>query len=304
MNRMMLGFIVVAGLACTRLGAAQAADSAPPAPAVTVSGAVTGLQAWNGAVTGGQVDWSSATITGTVKRQFVPAFSASLTLTYNDEYWGFASSTADVIPSFWGRLQRPAVGLNFGLALSPTILLGIGPSAEWPAAPGVDADDALTYGATFSALKVFSPKFVLGAGVNTFRQFYNVKNSPFVIINWKLTDRLKIANAFPAGPEGGAGVELRYAPDKRWEFAGGGVWRSSRFRLADDGPYARQVGEMSCIPLFGRATRNLGAKTRVDLYAGALVNGSLKVKDDDGRDIENETWGTSPALALTLSQKF
>ena len=308
MNRMPLRTALALCLACATAPLARAADSTATASPVTVTGAVTGIFSPMSDLGDGQAEWSAVTLSGNVKRQFVPAFSAGLALAYHEEYWAFRSPSG--ASSYWGEFVRPSVALNFTLALSRTVVLGLSPGAEWPSAPQATAADAFTYGAVFSALKVFSPKFVFGGGVSAYRQFYNVKTSPFVIINWRLTDRLRIANALPAGPEGGAGVELRYAPDARWEFAAGGVSRGARFRLAPTvygaaaGQTAREIGETQTIPLFARVSRSIGERTKADLYAGGLFRGSLRVKDSGGHDIESAEWGPAPAFALTLSGKF
>src|SRR6185503_3513537 len=204
----------------------------------------------------------------------------------------------------WGRLQRQGVGLNLSLAFSPTVVVGVTPSVEWALESGANRDDALTYGGVVSMLKVFSPKLVLGAGAKVLRQFYSVKTSPFVIVNWQLTEKLRIANAISSGPLGGGGIELRYTPNERWEFAGGGVQRSDRFRLANGGLYPGEVAEVGSMPLFARASRSLDAKSRIDLYAGALINGSVKIKDSDGNDIATDDREIAPTVALTLSRKF
>jgi hypothetical protein len=298
-------FVAAAAGLVTLAATSAGAQSAPAAPAVTANGAVTGLRAFSSDMgEGGSAEWNDVTVSANVKRQFVPAFSAGLALSYDRQDWSFDPAATFGGAAPWGVLQRPGVGLSLSLALSPSVLTGITTSAEWAAAEGVSASDALTYGVTVSALKVFSPKFVLGGGAKVFRQFYSVKTSPFVIVNWQLNDKLRIANAIPAGPEGGAGVELRYVPAKDWEVAAGGVWRSDRFRLKDIGPYARDIGEASSIPLLARLSRNVDAKTRIDLYAGALVNGTLKVKDGDGHELGSEKWGPAPALALTVSRKL
>ena len=283
---------------------AQAADSTATAPAVTVTGAVTGIFSPMSDLGDSEVEWSAVTISGGIKRQFVPAFSASIALGYHEEYWSFRSSAGGAASSYWGQLQRPSVGISMNLALSPTVVIGLGSGAEWPGASDLGSSEALTYGGRVSALKVFSPKFVLGGGVNAYRQFYNVKVSPFLIINWWLTDKLRIANALPAGPQGGAGVELRYAPNAQWELAGGGVSRSARFRLSNTGPFAGQIGEWSTIPMFARASRSIGESTKVDLYAGGLFRGTLRVKDSAGDEFESAEWGPAPAFALTISGKF
>ena len=69
-------------------------------------------------------------------------------------------------------------------------------------------------------------------------------------------------------------------------------------------PFAGQIGEWSTIPLFARASRSIGESTKVDLYAGGLFRGTLRVKDSAGNEIESAEWGPAPAFALTISGKF
>jgi hypothetical protein len=183
------------------------------------------------------------------------------------------------------------------------VLVIVSPSVDGPQETDADIGDALIYGAVVSAVKVVSPGRVVGLGASVYRQFYSVKVSPFVVVNWKLSDRLKLANALPAGPEGGAGVELRYQMSKVWESAAGGVYRSDRSRLGKTGRYAGDVGETSFIPLFVRLTRRLGARSSVDIYGGALLNGRIRIKTSGGDEIVSDDFSTAPAVAVTLSIK-
>jgi hypothetical protein len=276
-----------------------------PPGTVTVSGAVTGIHQFAGDLgQGGDVQWSSAMISGNVTRQFVPAFAAGLALRCDYQDWRFGSPATFDGKAHWQRLQRPGASLNLSLALSRTLVVGASPMVEWACDTRAKPGDALTYGAVLSAAKVFSPRFTLGAGASVSRQFYSVKRTPFIIVNWKLTDRLRIANAVPAGPLGGAGVELCYAPVPDWELAGGGVWRSDRWRLEKQGSSAGHVGETSFIPLLTRLSRKLGPKARLDLYAGASTDNRLTVKDSDGREIAHHHYGVVPAISATLSGRF
>jgi hypothetical protein len=130
-----------------------------------------------------------------------------------------------------------------------------------------------------------------------------VKVSPFLIINWKWSDRFKIANALPAGPEGGAGIEARWTLTPDWELAGGGVIRSDRYRLASDAPYAGLIGETANIPMFARASRKLGAHWKTDFYAGVLAKGRLRIKDSDGNEVAHTEYPLAPALAISVTFK-
>lgn len=276
-----------------------------PPGTVTVSSAVTGSHQFPGDLrTGGDVQWSGVMISGSVTRQFVPAFAAGLTLRCDYQDWRFGSPAAFGGRAPWQRLQRPGASLNLSLALSRTLVVGVSPMAEWACDTRANTADAMIYGAVLSTARVFSPGFTLGAGASVSRQFYSVKSTPFIIVNWKLTDRLRIANAAPAGPLGGAGVELRYALTRDWEVAGGGVSRSDRWRLEEHGSSAANVGETSVIPLVTRLSRKLGPKARIDCYAGALTGNRLTVKDADGREISHHHYGVVPTISATLSGRF
>ncbi len=295
---------VLCCIACIAAAAHSASAQGNPPGTVTVSAAVTGIRTFDaGLGQGGQMRWSSSAISGSVTRQLVPAFAAGISLRYASEEWLFDSpATFEGMPP-WRDLRRAGVGLNLSLALSRTLLVGLSPAVEWANDARADAADGLTYGAVVSAVKVFRPDLTLGTGASIHRRFYSVKVSPFVVVNWKLNEYLRIANTLSAGPEGGAGVELRwtFAPD--WELAGGGVTKSDRYRLAPAGPYAGDIGETSSIPLFARLSRKLGPLFKADLYLGSMAQGRLKIKDSGGREIASDDYRIAPAIAATISFK-
>jgi hypothetical protein len=298
-----LAFVVSVAAGFVTVPVARA-QGTPPGT-VTVSSAVTGIHQFAGDLEqGGDVQWSNAMISGSVTRQFVPAFAAGVSLRYDYEDWRIGSPAAFGGKAPWQQLQRPGASLNLSLALSGTLVVSVSPTLEWAYDSRADMTNACIYGTVLSVARVFSPRLTLGAGASTSRQFYSVKTTPFVIVNWKITDRIRFANAAPGGPLGGAGVELRYVPTPEWELAGGGVWRSDRWRLEEHGASAGNVGETSFIPMFARLSRKLGPKVKLDLYAGALANNRLTVKDSDGHEIAHDDYGIVPAISATLSGKF
>ena len=305
MGRVMTTLLTAAVIAVLSLDASPAQPQGKPPGTMSGSFAVSGIgQSQGDLAAGGDVEQGTFLVTGTLTRQFVPAFWAGITARYSTEAWDFGSPAAFGGRSPWEHLQRPGVAVNLNLALSKSFVIGVSPGVEWPSEPGASPDDALIYGAVVSAFKVFGPDRVLGLGASVYQQFYSVKTSPFLIVNWKLAERWRIANALAAGPEGGAGVELRYTVDPAWELAAGGVYRGDRYRLDEQGPFPGAVGETSSIPLFARASRKLGAAAKLDLYAGAMTFGQLRVKDDDGRELAADDVDPAAALAATLSWKF
>ena len=127
---------------------------------------------------------------------------------------------------------------------------------------------------------------------------------PFVIVNWQINDKWKLTNPFRAGPAGGAGLELAYAIDDDWDLAGGGTYRDYRLRLKNSGPNANGIGQNQGIPLYARLTRKLGATGRLDLYAGATVAGTLKLRDPNGNTLVSSDYKAAPFVALTLAGQF
>ncbi len=297
--------LVVALLPIAALTPRAAPAQGQPPGTVSGSAAVTAFHQFLGDLEGGgDVAWSSLTLHAGVTRQLVPAVAAGVALRYDVEEWRLGSGGALGPRAPWGRLQRPGASVTLSLALSRTLLVALSPGVEWAFDRGAGAADAFTYGAVASAAKAWTSRFTLGAGASAYRQFYSVKVSPFVIVNWRLTDRLRVANAPGTSPEGGAGVELRYALTPDWELAAGGVYRSDRFRLAARGTGPGGVGEPGSIPLLARVSRRLGARSRLDLYAGALTRGRLTLKDADGHELARPEYGAAPAVALTLARRF
>jgi hypothetical protein len=272
---------------------------------VTTSMSITGLNQFDADLDrGGAFHWGGVQVGASVTRQFTPAFAAGLSLRYDYQDWKWDNPAAFGGSAPWSKLNTPVVGLNLSYAIAPDWRLGFNPSVEWSGESGANAGDSLSYGAVLSATRIFSPDLVLGVGAGVFRQIDETKVFPFLVINWKITDRLRLGNPLQAGPAGGAGLELAYALSDRWEVGGGGSYRSYRFRLKDDGPVPGGIGENKFVPVFARLSYIFAPGTRADFYAAAFVNGKLTVTGADGSDLYSDEYKTAPAIGLTLSHRF
>jgi hypothetical protein len=195
---------IVFNLVLGAVAASSAHAQGKPPGTVTFSAAATGFRQFSSDLEPlGTVSASNAALSASVTRQMVAAFAAGISARLSSEDWQFDSPAAFGGSPPWHQLQRSSVGVSLSLALSKTVLIGVSPSLEWALENDAESEDALTYGAVVSALKVLKPDLILGAGASVYRQFYSIKTSPFLIINWKLSEKLRIANALPAGPEGG-----------------------------------------------------------------------------------------------------
>jgi hypothetical protein len=137
-----------------------------------------------------------------------------------------------------------------------------------------------------------------------FDRLEDVSVFPFILVDWRLTERLRLVNPAQAGPTGGAGLELSYHLGGGWMLGAGGAYRSSRFRLRDDGPFPNGIGEESAIPAFVHAGGRLGQSFAIDLYAGALLGGALRVEDSSGGELAEQDFDPAPLLGATVSARF
>lgn len=272
---------------------------------VSASTSITGVNQFNTDLDrGGDFRWAAGIVSGTVTRQLTPELSAGFSLRYDYDAWSFANPVAFGGKAPWENLNAPSIAASLTYAIAPDVILGFVPSFGWSFESGAKTGDALVYGAIFSATKVFSPKLVLGIGASVVHQIDENKVFPFLIVQWQIDERWRLANPFRAGPAGGAGLELAYTIDDNWEIAGGGTYRSYRFRLKDNGPTPDGIGENRFFPVFARLTRKFGAQTKLDFYAGVSAGGRLSVDNAQGTGVASDDYKTAPAIGLTLSHRY
>ena len=123
-------------------------------------------------------------------------------------------------------------------------------------------------------------------------------------MDWRFNERWRLSNPFEADALGPAGLELTYSFNNRWHLGGGGVYRSFRFRLNNEGVAPNGVGKNQGIVSFLRLRRAVPSGLEVDFYAGAVLNGELELKDSDGDAVASSDYNTAPFAAVTLSVAF
>ena len=179
----------------------------------------------------------------------------------------------------------------------------VGPQLDWNYESGASTADAQTYGATFGVTSVISPTLMLGIGGGVFRQIN--RNVVPAVRAGELADRRQVASGQSAagGTMGGPGIELAYEISDRWEAAGGAAFREERFRLRRDGPTPNGIGVEKGVPLFARLSYTL-PNGKIDMYAGAVVGGELRVLDASGSTVSSSDFKTAPLLGISASLKF
>jgi hypothetical protein len=233
-----------------------------------------------------------------------PSTRAGLTLAYSYTDNRFEASTAFGPIAPWGDMERIGLSASVIRMGGKGWLFVVSPSADYFREENADFGDALTYGAVVVAAKSFREGRMLGLGVGAFSQLEDVRMFAFPVVDWALTERLRINNPLQAGPTGSAGLEINYRVSKAWALGVGGAYREAAYRLRDDGPYPGGVGQEAGVIAFLHAGTQPGQRLEIDLYGGAIINGTLEVQDDNGDSLVERDFGTAPIIGATLKLSF
>ena len=125
-----------------------------------------------------------------------------------------------------------------------------------------------------------------------------------MLVDWRISDRWRLVNPLPAGPTGPAGLELDYRFDGGWSAGLGAAWRNVRFRLSEDGAVPGGIGEERGVPVFFRTTRTFGEQMSLNLYAGLVTAGQLRVEDPSGNELRQVDFDAAPLFGANFSARF
>ena len=254
---------------------------------------------------GGKFKLSSLFLRFKARRPVSPTTFIGLNLKYDVDDYDFSGTTEFGGAQPWNDVRRFGIGIPIFTRFENNWSLGISPSVDWLQEDNADNGDSLSYGATTFLFKSLTRDRRLGLGAGVFKTVDNdTRVFPFIAVDWRFNERWRLSNPFEADALGPAGLELTYSFNDRWHLSGGGVYRSFRFRLNNDGVAPNGIGENKGIISFLRLRREATSGLEVDFYAGAILNGELELKDSDGKDLASSDYSTAPFAAVTLSVSF
>jgi hypothetical protein len=225
-------------------------------------------------------------------------------LSVDYERWNFSDIDGLAGVDLWDEIFRPGISIPIFYSTTTSWRFGIIPSMDFAGASGAEAGESLSYGTVLSAAYAFGPDLMVGLGVGLFERLDQSEVFPYVVIDWKINDRLRLTNPFRAGPVGPAGLELVVRPDDSWEMGIGGAYRSYRFRLDDSSAVADGIGDVDFWAPFIRVGWRLGEHYRLDINGGALVGGSITIEDENGNELGDSDYDAAPFMGVTLKGQF
>lgn len=231
------------------------------------------------------------------------AMVSGLSLSYASREFDFDDPARFGGRAPWSRVET----LGAGAFVSPPPWrdwrFRLAPSLRLARESGADAGDAWVWGGIVSAQREFSPRLSLGLGGGVFYEVDRVKGFPFIAVDWRITDTLRLANPRPAGPAGPAGLELSWAWRPPWTLASGASYLSERFRLNDRPGDPAAVGLWRGAPAWLRLGWRHGPFS-ANLLAGAIFAGRVRTETRSGSRIEEDRLSPAPFVAITLSAPF
>jgi hypothetical protein len=278
-----------------------AAQDAPPLSSVSATGLARLRADLDG---GGDFSVNAAAFRAKLGRAFGTRTSADVSVSYVYEDWHFGTPNALGSTAPWGTIHQPSVGASVRYGYSDALAFLVAPQVEWNYETGASASDGLSYGAVVGAIYTYSKTLTVGVGAAAFRQVNRTQVFPIVIVNWQINDKLTLSNPLEAGPTGGPGVELTYEISEPWDFGVGVAFRDTRFRLRRDGPTPNGIGQDKGVPVFAHLAFSPSQALTIDFYAGAIVDGNMRVLDSNGATLSSSDYKTQPVLGIRAAYAF
>jgi hypothetical protein len=229
---------------------------------------------------------------------------AGFTVSYDYFDYSFDNPVAFGGVAPWGPVQRYGVATPVSFTMGTGWVVGFTPSFDWFRENGAASSQALVWGVTMSAVKVFANGNQLGLGLAAFDRLEETSVFPFPIVNWRFDSHWRLVNPLAAGPTGPAGLELNYEFDSGWSLGIGAAWRKTRFRLSEDGPVANGIGQVSGAPIFLRAKVDLGPAATLNLYGGVVAAGSVRVEGPSGNLVREDDFDLAPLVGFSFVSRF
>jgi hypothetical protein len=291
-------FFAVFTFTTTPAGAAGATD-----PAFTMN--VTPLYQFDGNLdSGGEVSVFRVLVNAGSTLRLSENVSLRLNGGYSHADFDFSGNSTFMGGTPWDKLHTMDFSAGFSCTALPGWRFTATPSVRIAREEGAGWGNAFQYGGSLSASREFGDTLTLGLGAAVFSQLEEVTVTPLLLVNWRISERLTLANPLRSGLAGPAGLELTYRLDNGWDLATGAAYRSERFRLKSSGSYADGIGEFSSIPVWARLSRRMGSTFSLDLSGGVAFGGKVRVEDRHGRRLASDDFDPAPFMAVTIAARF
>ncbi|TPE44603.1 hypothetical protein [Amaricoccus solimangrovi] len=216
---------------------------------------------------------------------------------------GVANYDFDDVTAPWSGIRELSLSLPVVFRASRSATVVAVPVVRYAGEGGVDLGDGATAGLIVGASWRFSDSFSAGPGFGAFTRLApedGYELFPFLLVDWRITERLTLDNGRGFGASRGPGVGLNY--ELRDDLSAGLFVRfdSTEFRLDDHGPAPGGIGEDKATAVVATAAYRPGKGLDLTGFLGMEVGGQLTLKDSAGETIDKRDYDPAPILGAKL----
>jgi len=234
-----------------------------------------------------------------------PDFDIKFRFGYEFDHYNFKGDTGLGGPDPWSDIHTFGFGVIFGAHMSNEWKIFGGPVFQFSAESGASFSEGFIGGGFVGTSYQVSPDLKLGGGVGVVSQIErSTRVFPVVLIDWQITDQLKLTTETRAGASGDTGLELVYDWGGGFETAIGGTYRFRRFRLDDSALASEGVGQHSSFPFWVRLTHHFNPNFSLNVVGGAVLAGELRLLDNNGSRIGEEDYDPGAFVGVSGSFRF
>jgi len=238
---------------------------------------------------------------------YMPDYSRSISFSagYDREVYGFSGPTDLSGSDPWENINTVRFGVPVRWGLNERWTLFVIPTARWNAEDGADWGEALSGGGFAGFSYKFSEKLTIGPGFGAITQLEDTPSYfPVIIVDWSITEKLKLETGRGLGASQGPGLMLSYVFDESWTLSAGGRYEKFRFRLNETGATPNGIGEDKGVPVYVGVRYRWSPKGSVTLLGGVDLSGELELSNALGETIASSDYDPAPFVGLSIDLRF
>lgn len=226
-------------------------------------------------------------------------------LGYGEDRYDFSGRDGFGALDPWDRVRELRISAPLQYFANDTWTVYAIPSLRFNAESGAALSDGTTAGLLAGAAYRVSDRLSIGPGLGVFSELEDDASIfPILLIDWQISDTLSLETGGGFAASRGPGLQLRWQYSPRWQFALGGRYEKTRFRLDDDGPAPEGVGEDRAVPLYALAELRVAPDTTLTLIGGAELGANLRLEDDAGARVTDSDLSSAPFAGALFQARF
>ncbi len=254
--------------------------------------------------TGGSFNVTRLIVRAGTRYAFSEGSFVGLTVGYGFDDYSFSpdAQVAGLAP--WGKTRNLTVSAPIFFAIGDRWQALLIPNLRMAAERTEDWGEGLMGGFISGVSYRFSDRFAIGPGIGLATEITGSPTVfPVILIDWKITERLRMETGRGLGATRGPGVVLSYQAARLWQMQVGFRFEQARFRLGPEAASPMGIGEDRSFPVIAGVRFGFPFAS-VSLIGGAEFGGRLRIEDGRGNLIGESSHAPAPFIGAAAGLLF